>query len=434
MPKTLFRPACDGFAFINDWKFDQEEQDTIRAAVTSGVNEALALLSPLFGDIMTSLGVADTLGRWVQTGLPTDYGLCGGMANAALDYFRTGLLVPQGTGLADQPQEATPEGLALRTFLKRRMVDSLSAGGAGVMCLRWMTLLHLIPPAWPFLGGPAWLLTQTKHHWEALKGHLNAGIPWPISLIGETRDPFNNHQVLAYGYEDLGNGSGTLYVYDMNCPGRENSIKLDFTGPALAAVESCASDVRGTLRGFFCNAYQLGQPPDVGLKFGALQKEHSAPGVYLVCGGAKFSIPAGAFNALGYSPTWVKEVPDGSLAPVPNTPVDGYLLRELSTSVTHVFYGGAKFPIADANELNQLGLSSAKIRVVPDGTLAAMPTTPADGTLLRGQSDTAVYVVQNGRRLHVPSQQRLDQLALSSLEIRVVPDNALSRLMDGGTA
>jgi hypothetical protein len=123
-----------------------------------------------------------------------------------------------------------------------------------------MGALHLMPKQWPFKGGPSWLLARSKEHWEALKGHIDAGDPWPIGLVGETTEPFENHQVVAYGYDQNPDNRGTIYLYDMNCPGVEQTIELDFSGDALLAKESCPG-ARGVLRGFFCEAYSPELPP-----------------------------------------------------------------------------------------------------------------------------------------------------------------------------
>jgi hypothetical protein len=126
--------------------------------------------------------------------------------------------------------------------------------------LAWMVMLHVDIP---FVegDGAAWLLARSKDEWVELKEHIDAGTPWPMMLIGSSASPFNNHQVLAYGYDDPDDGTATMFVYDMNCPGRENRIALDFRGSILQAKETCADERRGPLRGFFCNSYRPADPP-----------------------------------------------------------------------------------------------------------------------------------------------------------------------------
>src|SRR5206468_3132476 len=117
------------------------------------------------------------------------YGMCGGMAYAALDYYKAGQVLPRGTGPNDWPTRATPQGKILRDYIWQRLIDSLSMGGAASSTLAWMIIQHRVPTTWPFNGGPAWLLARSKEQWIVLKKHLDAGEPWPIVLIGTTEDP-----------------------------------------------------------------------------------------------------------------------------------------------------------------------------------------------------------------------------------------------------
>jgi hypothetical protein len=82
----------------------------------------------------------------------------------------------------------------------------------------------------------------------------------PIGLVGETRDPFRDHQVLAYGYDASDANRPVVHVYDMNCPGVGQSIELDLRGRTLMARESCTG-ARGALRGLFVESYVPASPP-----------------------------------------------------------------------------------------------------------------------------------------------------------------------------
>jgi hypothetical protein len=259
MPRTDFSPQIHGFAFANSWTLDETERDQLRAVLATAVNGALIALSPLFAPLAV-LGLGRSLSGWIADGLPDSYGLCGGVAFAALDYYKSGRPLPTGSGPSDQPTRATPKGAALRAYLWQRMLQSLTTGRAGTLTLAWMGALHLLPEGWPFRGGPQWLLARSKEHLAELRGHIDAGEPWPIGLVGTTTDPFSNHQVLAYGYHDHEGGTSTIYVYDMNCPGREQTIGVDFSGVGLVASESCRGS-RGPLQGFYCAAYSATQPP-----------------------------------------------------------------------------------------------------------------------------------------------------------------------------
>jgi hypothetical protein len=255
--KTTFQPDVHGFAFVNSWTFEDPENDQMVNAVLGGVNGAVeSMLKPF-----ASLGgtaVASSLKGWVDNVVPSQYGLCGGMAFAALDYYKKGTQVPRGAGYDDVPRRDSRDGRILRDFLWRRQLESMSVNVPTLLV--WMGMLHSIIP---MVGGAGWLLEQTRQHWATLKKHIDNGEPWPICLVGTSTSPFHNHQVLAYGYSDPGDGTGTVYVYDMNCPDKENTIHLDFRGIELMADESCASADRGALRGFFCEVYMPASPPTV---------------------------------------------------------------------------------------------------------------------------------------------------------------------------
>jgi hypothetical protein len=189
------------------------------------------------------------------------YGLCGGMAYASADYFHWGLIPPRGfPGQPDvQPSRATPQGETLRNYLWQRLIDSFIGGGVAVRCLEWMAILHLIPE--DIGGGASEVCSRTKGEWGKLKQHIDAGQPWPITLIGTTTNPSHNHQVLVYGYKDAGPAQCGMFYYDNNHPGYEAATFLDFTHDELRASEVFRSDHRGPLKGFFCDDYQPARPP-----------------------------------------------------------------------------------------------------------------------------------------------------------------------------
>jgi hypothetical protein len=126
------------------------------------------------------------------------------MSFAALDYFQLNWVVPQGAGSGDQPTSPGP-GAPLRAYIWQRLLDIL--GGNASTFLGWMIVNHLVP-SFLFGGGSGWLLSQTKKQWLILKAHIDGGEPWPVGLVGNTSDPFNNHQVLVYGINDPGDGTG----------------------------------------------------------------------------------------------------------------------------------------------------------------------------------------------------------------------------------
>ncbi len=254
MAHTGFKPEVNGFAFINSWQLDKGESQQMRQTLTGSMGEASGSASGGLGGLV-SYSIAPQLEQWIDSALPDYYGMCGGMAFAAADHYAAGRPLPRGRGYDDIPQDSTPHGRALRDYLWDRQIQSLQLNAAQL--LHWMIMLHLPLP----FAGPGWLIARVREEWLGLKAHIDGGHPWPLCLIGSSISPFNNHQVLATGYEDHGDGTGVIYVYDMNGPGKEQTIALDMRGAGLAAVESVPNADRGPLRAFFCERYTPAAPP-----------------------------------------------------------------------------------------------------------------------------------------------------------------------------
>jgi hypothetical protein len=113
---------------------------------------------------------------------------------------------------------------------------------------------------------------------------------------------------------------------------------------------------------------------------------------------------------------------------------DGTLLKEQSNPAVYVVYGGAKFHIPSEEEFLALGFAWEAIRVEPDGALVSLPNVPRDGTLLKERSTPPVYVMRGGRKSHIPNEQRFEELGFAWSDIRVVPDGVLARFLDGAPA
>lgn len=259
MAKTGFRPEQHGYAFLNSFELKVGEREEMRKTISRSADGATKRLAGNVSVPMFNLGdtIRGTVSRWIDDVLPDYYGMCGGMAFSAADHYRAGKPLPRGRDAGDIPQDNTPEGRALREYLWDRQVESFRANAPGLVA--WMFMLHLPLP----FAGPRWVLERTKEEFAELKTHIDQGDPWPICLIGTSRSPFDNHQVLATGYDDNGDGTGTIYVYDMNAPGREQTIRLDMRGEELRAEESAPDPNRGPLRGFFCEIYSPAVPPDL---------------------------------------------------------------------------------------------------------------------------------------------------------------------------
>ncbi|RLC89580.1 MAG: hypothetical protein DRI79_06515 [Chloroflexi bacterium] len=254
--RTAFDAQVHGFAFVNWWVLDEVERqrlyDTFAAYLTKGAILGAAAFGPI-GALLIPRAILALRNR-MERDLAQGYGLCGGMCFTTLDFYKAGLPLPRGQDVNDQPAPGTP----LRSYIWKRQVESLVSDGARF--LAWLIALNYVSPAWPLHGGTAWLLAQSKEEWRKLKASIDAGDPVPIGLVRDTKNVFDNHQVLAIGYDEEDEAHGTLYLYDPNCPDRLSIISIEFGERLLDGRESC--DAPAPLRGFFCENYSFSDPTE----------------------------------------------------------------------------------------------------------------------------------------------------------------------------
>jgi hypothetical protein len=107
------------------------------------------------------------------------------------------------------------------------------------------------------LGGPTPVLHNTSDEWKKLKPVLDMQAAWPIGLIyGDSTLPTDQHQILAIGYADPGDGTGSLTVWDNNDGAQPATLNLDFRGSELQVTGSTRP-----IKGIFAEDYTFVQPP-----------------------------------------------------------------------------------------------------------------------------------------------------------------------------
>lgn len=219
----------------------------------------------------------------ILAGVAGDYGRCGGMAFAALDYFLIGQDVPNNS--------QQPDSGPLRDFIWRRLLDSLDLNVVPI--LEWVMQLHIMPViskmasaalgsavgtvvAGPVgtaigaylagkedvlgLGGPKVLVERTRGELNQLRTRLLAGPAWPIGLIyDDSAFVWKQHQVLALRFRDLGSGRLQLDVWDNNDGRRETSWVVDPSGSELQVTSPDDQDHR--IKGIICEEYHPAIPP-----------------------------------------------------------------------------------------------------------------------------------------------------------------------------
>ncbi len=178
------------------------------------------------------------------------YGLCGGMCATAMDFLLAGRPIPQRHR---RPGRVTP----LHRYIHTRQVDSLTAGTQVARFARWMSLPDTA------------VHRRTAEELKTLRQNLDNGVPTPIGMVyvstKDTMQIWQNHQILACQYEDLGEGRIRILVYDPNYP-RRNDVFVESwpdkeTG-GVASVQRISKKDKVT-RGYFVMPYEPMVPPAI---------------------------------------------------------------------------------------------------------------------------------------------------------------------------
>ena len=170
------------------------------------------------------------------------YGLCGGMCAAAYDFILSDRTIPQNV---DVPRQGT----RLQRYLFQRQMDSLGGLGEGlVKVAQWTSLPD---------DTPVGTYRRTADEFSQLRQKLDDGNPVILALIYAratslkelSRLIFNNHQVLAYAYQQNNGGEVTLHIYDPNLPMQDNvEIHAEPVAVGEVSFPSGAHESRGRER------------------------------------------------------------------------------------------------------------------------------------------------------------------------------------------
>lgn len=234
-----FSPARDGFSFVNRFEWTDADLDALAAALRPASALPFALAGAVGGGlgvdrrggvgavsgaaVAGGLGVAagDGLVRSVARRWPS-FGLCGGMALAALERW------PARGRLATAELERGP----MRALLRRRQEATLRASLPRFA--RYWALARFAPGATP----DAPLAGDLERELDALVATLDAGRPALVGLVGDAPDPFANHQVVAFGVERRGPLEATLHVYDPNAPGETRHVTTAGAGRGRTSIST----------------------------------------------------------------------------------------------------------------------------------------------------------------------------------------------------
>jgi hypothetical protein len=314
-----FKTGQHGFRFNNAFEIEEENVAQVRRRATreiversleiaafGPIRQALRLLRiplPLAPDLeLPAFVISSVMEIVIPRGftllidkiggsIPGTFGRCGGMAFAGHDFYLLDWPVDERLGTTP------PNNGPLGEYIFERLLDSLELNIG--MFLEWVARLHilpllseaatialltvagnlLIPPLGAAvgafigtqvdifdLGGKKPLLADTKNQWAKLKQILDEQAAWPVGLIfGHSAIPWDQHQILAVGYQDNGNGGARLFAWDNNEPLADKAYDLDFRGSELLS-KSSSTDPEiakrdATIKGLFVESYKPRVPP-----------------------------------------------------------------------------------------------------------------------------------------------------------------------------
>ena len=187
------------------------------------------------------------------------YGLCGGMASAALDYFLSCIPIPS---TATVPLTGT----TLFNYLFRRLLDSLGSPTFVMVpkFLSWTNRPDVAVGLGPLRIDGVQELTLPE--FSATTASLSAGRPVVLGLVyvgPGAANIWENHQVLAYSTTRVSPTVTDIKVYEPNYPRADDAvIRCEVLGTRVRCVERVPSRVvTKRVRGFFRMPYTRAVPP-----------------------------------------------------------------------------------------------------------------------------------------------------------------------------
>ncbi|HEV8575004.1 MAG TPA: hypothetical protein VGR43_09885 [Dehalococcoidia bacterium] len=151
-------------------------------------------------------------------------------------------------------------------------------------------------------------------------------------------------------------------------------------------------------------------------------RELSSPTEWQIAAGARFPLPSAAErNKLVHAKQleWhLSVVPDGGLAGVPTVLRDGSHVRELDGAVEWQVVAGTKIALVDGPRRDALiaaGQLSQEPFIVPNGTLAGLPEGPVEGAVVKEPGSDVLFVVRCGSLYKIADSAQLERLVTGAL-------------------
>ena len=281
--KTRFRAQLDRLRAVSDLRLSTRDRIRLSSICRESLPEVEENLNKILPGIYTAYGIEKCLRDWLNR---IDLQILLQQAAVtwlALDYYHARQFQPKR--FRKHPGGAE----ALRTMLVDRLQHFIQANFQQILthmaamlalpdaCLstsRWsqeikaqlerqggikVKAIHLeanLPPC-----GLAWTEQLTHAQWDFVRKQIDAGNPWPITVLGYSTEPHRQKTLVAYGYQSVREGIGKLFVYDPGCPHSGQHIQINFHGRPLVLTESCVDRRSAVLFGFFCCNYTPVDPP-----------------------------------------------------------------------------------------------------------------------------------------------------------------------------
>ncbi|KRA79702.1 PKD domain-containing protein [Altererythrobacter sp. Root672] len=259
MARVDFKPDVDGFAFRNNWSFDQRERNEIEGIINRALPVAAAALTPIvmaaspaiapiaglaLGPVLPLIAlagpflvaaapkIAEDIVTAVADAMVKGNGqdnLCGGMTAAALDYHCLKWVLPRGTSVNPVFDPNSPSSLESR--LRKRIWDGQIESHLDntPSIVLWKAVASVFGD-W----GRDWLRDRTREEIDKVDAALGNGTAVPLSLVWKSDSI--GHIVVCYAVERHGPDTCTIYTYDNEQPDREVIYDIDLSDTPISIV------------------------------------------------------------------------------------------------------------------------------------------------------------------------------------------------------
>jgi hypothetical protein len=240
MPRVDFVPDVDGFAFKNDWTFDERERQEIRAITQAALPVAVAALTPIV--MAASPMIAPVAGLALGPVLP--------------------LIALAGPFLfAAAPKISELVVNAIVDAIAKGKLEGNLCGGMTAAALDNTPTVVLWKAVASVFGdwGRDWLRDRTREELAKIDAGLASDIAVPIGIVWKSNDM--GHIVVRYGLEWLSPDRCSLTVYDNERPDQITIFDIDLTPTPIRIVDR--KDNNRSCDGVFLGAFRQKVPMPV---------------------------------------------------------------------------------------------------------------------------------------------------------------------------